>query len=165
MLAATGHSRQLCDSSIGKAGPHGACHCTIIKHPSLPAVSPLPHFFSRLFSLLNAAGVPAAAAGALQVTATSAALAAAAAAGGGAAAAAAGGGEPASDELWVDRYVPRGVSELVVHKKKVAEVVDWLQFYLQHRATHHTRALLVTGEHSRLCDRGLKHCWRGVGWG
>jgi hypothetical protein len=65
-----------------------------------------------------------------------------------AAAAAAGGSSnpaAAAAELWVDKYTPRSVSDLVVHKKKVAEVQDWLTFYIEHRVKHHTRALLVTG--------------------
>lgn len=45
----------------------------------------------------------------------------------------------------MDKYVPTSVADLVVHKKKVAEVQDWLTFYNEHRAKHHTRALLVTG--------------------
>jgi cell cycle checkpoint protein len=85
----------------------------------------------------------AAAGGALQLTSTSAALAAAAAAGGSTAATTAAA--EAAGEMWVDKHVPRSVADLVVHKKKVAEVQDWLAFYTAHRAHHHTRALLVTG--------------------
>ena len=87
----------------------------------------------------------AAAGGALQLTSTSAALAAAAAAGGSTAAVTAAAAAEAAGEMWVDKHVPRSVADLVVHKKKVAEVQDWLAFYTAHRAHHHTRALLVTG--------------------
>jgi hypothetical protein len=101
----------------------------------------------------------AAAGGALQLTSTSAALAAAAAAGGSTAAATAAAAE-AAGEMWVDKHVPRSVADLVVHKKKVVEVQDWLAFYTAHRAHHHTRALLVTGTDkpegdSRLVRAGL----------
>jgi hypothetical protein len=80
----------------------------------------------------------AGAAAALQLTASSAA----AAAGGDDTAAAAAEG-PA--ELWMDKYSPRSISELVVHKKKVQEVQDWLTFYQEHKSRHHTRAVMVTG--------------------
>jgi D-alanyl-D-alanine dipeptidase len=88
----------------------------------------------------------AGAAAVLQLTASTAAAAAdgpstaAAAAGADTAAAAEG---PA--ELWVDLYTPHSISDLVVHKKKVQEVQDWLTFYQEHKSRHHTRAVLVTG--------------------
>lgn len=100
--------------------------------------------------VLDRAPAAAAAGAPLQLNGTSAAtLAAAAAAGGSSNPAAA-----AAAELWVDKYLPRSVSDLVVHKKKVAEVQDWLTFYNEHRAKHHTRALLITG----ICLH-MNHAW------
>ncbi|CAM6097572.1 unnamed protein product [Calypogeia fissa] len=51
------------------------------------------------------------------------------------------------DRLWVDKYTPKSVGELVVHTKKVAEVKEWLQRQLLHPygSLSGSRVLMLTG--------------------
>eukprot|EP00879_Flechtneria_rotunda_P021977 GHRR01023177.1.p1 GENE.GHRR01023177.1~~GHRR01023177.1.p1 ORF type:complete len:741 (+),score=334.77 GHRR01023177.1:279-2501(+) len=51
----------------------------------------------------------------------------------------------AASEQWVDKHEPHSPDDLVVHKRKVGEVTDWLTGYQDSRAAHPTRVLLVTG--------------------
>ncbi|XP_062510170.1 cell cycle checkpoint protein RAD17-like isoform X2 [Corticium candelabrum] len=47
---------------------------------------------------------------------------------------------------WVDRYVPRSQSDLAVHKKKVTEVMSWIEIHLQpHCQKQGGSILIITG--------------------
>ncbi|XP_074296321.1 cell cycle checkpoint protein RAD17-like isoform X2 [Silene latifolia] len=49
-------------------------------------------------------------------------------------------------ESWVDKYRPRSVDELAVHKKKVEEVKVWLEGRLNNSKECQNYALLITGQ-------------------
>lgn len=50
-------------------------------------------------------------------------------------------------ELWVDKYKPRSLEELAVHKKKVEEVRTWFEERLKRsKQGNYNHALLITGQ-------------------
>ncbi|MCL7044051.1 hypothetical protein MKW94_004237 [Papaver nudicaule] len=50
-------------------------------------------------------------------------------------------------ELWVDKYKPRSLQELAIHKKKVEEVKIWLEEKLKNsKDDFHSHALVITGQ-------------------
>ena len=54
------------------------------------------------------------------------------------------GPNAAGGKLWTDKYLPGSSEQLVVHKKKVQEVRDWMTRYLEFPASM-SATLLVTG--------------------
>jgi Rad17 P-loop domain len=49
------------------------------------------------------------------------------------------------EQQWSDKHAPARLEDLCVHKRKVAEVVAWLQEYLSMRSVRPTRTLLISG--------------------
>ncbi|XP_043696838.1 cell cycle checkpoint protein RAD17 isoform X2 [Telopea speciosissima] len=51
------------------------------------------------------------------------------------------------EELWVDKYKPRSLGELAVHRKKVEEVKTWLEEHLKmSKENFHSHTLLIAGQ-------------------
>lgn len=71
-------------------------------------------------------------------------------------------------ELWVSKHAPRTESDLVVHKKKVQEVQQWLEWQRGSLGRAGiSRVAMVTGELSRGWQSGwlggARYCGRGAG--
>lgn len=49
-------------------------------------------------------------------------------------------------ELWVDKYKPRSLEELAVHKKKVEEVTVWFEKRLRTSREEMCNLLVITGQ-------------------
>ncbi|XP_034682676.1 cell cycle checkpoint protein RAD17 isoform X4 [Vitis riparia] len=49
-------------------------------------------------------------------------------------------------ELWVDKYKPRSLEELAVHKKKVEEVTEWFEKRLRTSREEMCNLLVITGQ-------------------
>ncbi|WCJ32685.1 Cell cycle checkpoint protein RAD17 [Euphorbia peplus] len=58
----------------------------------------------------------------------------------------AGTGRSSSKELWVDKYSPRTMEELAVHKKKVEEVKVWFEERLTNPKEILSNVLVITGQ-------------------
>ncbi|KAK7360237.1 hypothetical protein VNO77_02220 [Canavalia gladiata] len=52
-----------------------------------------------------------------------------------------------AEELWVDKYKPRSLEELAVHKKKVEEVKTWFEERLKpSKGVHSNNVLIISGQ-------------------
>ncbi|KAK9814703.1 hypothetical protein WJX72_010168 [[Myrmecia] bisecta] len=60
------------------------------------------------------------------------------------AAAATAASRPAAEELWIDKHRPKAEADLIVHKKKVAELRGWLEAQAS-TTSRHAGTLLATG--------------------